>query len=106
MSSGYPLILPNVNVVAPPHKPASPRSLFMKTMTITLEQVLDNGNPRICSLIARLNHVLDTPDVQVQEPLVVVKKRGTPTSSKNKTSTIRDKSHFEYVEGRKCGVCG
>jgi hypothetical protein len=25
---------------------------------------------------AHLNQVLDTPDVQVQEPLVVVKKRG------------------------------
>jgi hypothetical protein len=106
MSSGYPLILPSVNVVVPPHEPASPRSLFMKTMTTTLEQVLNNGNPRVGSLIAHLNHVLDTPDVQVQEPLVMVKKRGRPATSKNKTSTTRDKFHFEYVEGRKCGVCG
>jgi hypothetical protein len=72
----------------------------------TLQQVLDNGNPWAGGLIARLNQVLDTPNVQVQEPLVVVKKRGKPAGSKNKTSTTRDKSHFEYVEGRKCGVCG
>ncbi len=72
----------------------------------TLQQVLDNGNPWVGSLIARLNQVLDTPNVQVQEPLAVVKKRDRLVSSKNKTSTTRDKSHFEYVEGRKCGVYG
>jgi hypothetical protein len=60
-----PLILPSVNVVAPPHELASPRSLFMQTMTTTLQQVFDNGNLRASSLIARLNQVLDTPDVQV-----------------------------------------
>jgi hypothetical protein len=75
-------------------------------MTATLQQVLNNENLRTGSLIARLNQVLDTPDVQVQEPLVVVKKRGRPEGSKNKTSTTRDKSHFKYMEGRKCGVCG
>jgi len=75
-------------------------------MTATLQQVLNNGNPQAGSLIAHLNQVLDTPDVQVQEPLVMVKKCDRPTSSKNKTSTTRDKSHFEYMEGRKCGVCG
>jgi hypothetical protein len=101
-----PLILPSVNVAAPPHESTSPRSLFMQTMTATLQQVLNNGNPRACSLIARLNQVLDMPDVQVQEPLVVVKKRDRPAGSKNKTSMTRDKSHFQYVEGRKCGVCG
>jgi hypothetical protein len=72
----------------------------------TLQQVLDNGNPRAGNLIARLNQVLDTTDVQVQKPLVVVKKRGRPVGSKNKTSMTRDKSHFEYVEGCKCGVYG
>jgi hypothetical protein len=75
-------------------------------MTATLQQVFDNGNPRAGSLIARLNQVLDTPDVQVQEPLVVVKKHGKPAGSKNKTNTTRNKFHFEYVEGRKYGVCG
>jgi hypothetical protein len=64
-------------------------------MTATLQQVLNNENPRASSLIARLNQVLDTPDVQVQEPLVVVKKRSRPAGSKNKTSTTRDKFHFE-----------
>jgi hypothetical protein len=72
----------------------------------TLLQVLDNGNPRASNLIAHLNQVLDTLNVQVQEPLAVVKKRGRPTGSKNKTSTTKDKFHFEYVEGRKCGVYG
>ncbi len=73
----------------------------MQMMTATLQQVLDNGNPRASSLIAHLNQVnqvLDTPDVQVQEPLVVVKKRGKPTDSKNKISTTRNKSHFEYIK--------
>jgi hypothetical protein len=96
----------SVNVAAPPHKLVSPRSLFMQTMMATLQKVLDNGNPQAGSLIACLNQVMDTLDVQVQEPLVVVKKHGRPIGSKNKTSTTRDKSHFEYVEGRKCGVCG
>jgi hypothetical protein len=73
---------------------------------VTLQQVLDNGNPWVGSLIARLNQVLDTPNVQVQEPLVVVKKCSRPASSKNKISTTKDKSHFEYMEGCKCGVCG
>jgi hypothetical protein len=72
----------------------------------TLLQVLDNGNPRASNLIAHLNQVLDTLNVQVQELLAVVKKRGRHAGSKNKTSTTKDKSHFEYVEGRKCGVCG
>jgi hypothetical protein len=36
----------------------------MQTMTTTLQQVFNNGNPRAGSLIARLNQVLDTPDVQ------------------------------------------
>jgi hypothetical protein len=101
-----PLILPSVNVAALPHEPVSPQSLFMQTMTITLQQVLDNGNPRAGNLIARLNQVLDTPDVQVQEPLVMVKKHSKPIGFKNKTNTTKDKSHFEYVEGRKCGVYG
>jgi hypothetical protein len=101
-----PLILPSVNVATPPHELTSPRSLFMQMMTATLQQVLDNGNLRASSLITCLNQVLDSPDVQVQEPLVMVKKRGKLASSKNKTSTTRNKSHFEYVEGRKCGVCG
>jgi hypothetical protein len=78
----------------------------MQTMTTTLQQVFDNGNPRVDSLIAHLNQVLNMPDVQVQKPLVVVKKRDRPASSKNKTSTTRYKSHFEYMEGHKCGVCG
>jgi hypothetical protein len=101
-----PLFLPSVNVAAPPHEPASPRSLFMQTMMATLQQVFDNGNLRAGNLIPHLNQVLGTPDVQVQKPLVVVKKRDRPAGSKNKTSTTKDKSHFEYVEGCKCGVDG
>jgi hypothetical protein len=101
-----PLAPPSVTAAASPHEPVSPKSSFVQKMTTTLKQVLNNENPRAGSLIACLNQVLDMPDVQVQEPLVMVKKRGRPTGSKNKTSTTRDKSHFEYVEGCKCGVCG
>ena len=72
---------------------------------LKVADTLDNENPRAGSLIARLNQVLDTPEVQVNEPLIVVKKRGRPVGSKKKTSTTRDKSHFEYVEGSKCRVC-
>jgi len=75
-------------------------------MMTTLQQVLDNENLRAGNLIACLNQILNTPDVQVQEPLVAVKKHGRLAGSKNKTSTTRDKFHFEYMEGRKCGVCG
>jgi hypothetical protein len=101
-----PLAPPSVTATAPPHEPVSPRSSFVQKMTATLKQIFNNENPRAGSLIARLNQVLDMPNVQVQEALVMVKKRGRPAGSKNKTSTTRDKSHFEYVEGRKCGVCG
>lgn len=110
MSSGcwteIPLASPSVTAVVPPHEPVSPKISFVQRMTAILLQVLGNENPRACSLIARFKEVLDTPDVQVQEPLVVVKKRGRPAGSKNKTSITKDKSHFEYVEGRMCGVCG
>jgi hypothetical protein len=99
-----PPILPSVNVAVPPHEPASPQSLFMQTMMAMLQQVFDNGNPRAGNLIACFNQVMDTLDVQIQEPVVVVKKRDRLASSKNKTSTTRNKSHFEYVEGRKCVV--
>jgi len=101
-----PLAPPSVTAAVSPHEPVSPKSSFVQKMTATLKQVLNNENPRAGSLITRLNQVLDMPDVQVQEPLVMVKKRGRPAGSKNKTSTTRNKSHFEYVEGRKCGVCG
>jgi hypothetical protein len=101
-----PLAPPSIIAAASPHEPVSPRSSFVQKMTATIQQVLNNENPWAGSLIARLNQVLDTPNVQVQEPLVVVKKRGRPAGSKNKTSTTKDKSHFEYVEGCKCGVCG
>ena len=80
----------------------SPRSAILKKVT----SALDPGNPRASSLIARFNHILDTPDVEVREPSIVVKKRGRPANSKNVSSKTRDKSHFEYVEGRKCSCCG
>ena len=96
-----PMASSSICALAQPIEPLSPRSCLMQKIADTLE----NGNPRVGSLIARLNHVLDTPEVQVNEPLVVVKKRGRPARSKNKTSITRDKSHFEYVEGSKCGIC-
>ena len=101
-----PLAVPVVATSAPPAVPESPRSSFMRKMATTLPQLLANDNPRAGSMIARLSQVLDTPDVQISEPMVVAKKRGRPAGAKNKTSATRDKSHFEYVDGRKCGVCG
>jgi hypothetical protein len=58
------------------------------------------------SLMARLQDAIKTPYVQIMQPNAVTKKRGRPAGVKNKTSLTRDKSKFEYVEGRKCGRCG
>lgn len=48
--------------------------------------------------VAPLNEVLGTPHVKVSEPLVVVKNCGVHVGSKNKTSTIEDEFHFQFVE--------
>ena len=58
------------------------------------------------SMVARLKETLRTPYAQIEPPNAVTKKRGRPAGAKNKTSVTRDKSNFEYVEGRKCGQCG
>ena len=81
----------------------SPRSVILRRLSATFSTV-ESQNPRFASLIARFNHVLDTPHIEVEEPSVVIKKRGRPAGSKKNTSTTRDKSQFEYVEGRRCGV--
>ena len=96
-----PLASPTITSVTPLVQTSCPTSLLVQKMVDTI----DNGNPRTGSLIARMNHVLDTPEVQVNDPFVVVKKRGRPAGSKNKRNMNRDKSHFEYMEGRKCGMC-
>ncbi len=57
-------------------------------------------------LIARFQEVLDSPEIQIEEPKIVTKKRGRPAGAKNKTALSRDKSQFEYALGRKCSKCG
>ena len=83
----------------------SPLSVLLGRITAKVSEAVDSQNPRASSLIARLNHVLDTPDKEIEDPSAVVKKRGRPAGSKAKTSTTRNKSRFEYLEGRRCGVC-
>ena len=43
---------------------------------------------------------------QLSHPIAVTKKRGRPRGAQNKVLKRRDKSAFEYVEGRKCRNCG
>jgi hypothetical protein len=50
-----PLAPPSVTATALPHEPVFPRSSFVQKMMATLQQVLNNENPRTGNLIARLN---------------------------------------------------
>ena len=80
----------------------SPRARFMEDMGRQLYTSNDKAN----SILIRLNHVIDTPHVVLQGPNTVTKKRGRPAGVKNKTSMTRDRSLFEYAQGRKCRTCG
>ena len=66
----------------------------------------NNGDERSFGiLLGRLSDVIEKPVLKVQESSQVVKKRGRPAGSMNRSSTItREKSQFEYV-GRKCSKC-
>ena len=47
--------------------------------------------------------MLEEPHTSIQNPEILVKKRGRPTGSKNKKTITRERSHFEYVEGENAG---
>jgi hypothetical protein len=67
-----------------------------------LGDLLYNDDNIAGSLMARLKSVASTPFDTLLEAEKVIKKRGRPVGAKN---IRRDKSAFEYVEGRKCGKC-
>ncbi len=77
-------------------QPMTPRKRLLARLTTELY----SANARVGSLIARLTEVIETPEISVQEPAVVIKKRGRPAGAKNKNSLTRDKSQFEYVLGK------
>ncbi|KAI9922796.1 hypothetical protein PsorP6_001813 [Peronosclerospora sorghi] len=54
---------------------------------------------------ARLEEMAVVMGPQLQNPVPVTRKRGRPAGSRNKANK-RDKSGFDYVEGRKCVNCG
>ena len=67
------------------------------------------NNPQIhsSSFINRIQSVLDDPTKEIQDIQPLQRKKGRPVGAKNKGASIRrDKSHFEYMEGRKCSKCG
>ena len=84
------------------HQQDSPR----KRLLAEMEEKLYRSDIVAGSLMARLQDAVTTPFVQIMHPNAVTKKRGRPAGAKNKTNLTRDKSHFEYMEGRKCGQCG
>jgi hypothetical protein len=81
----------------------TPRKLLMEEIRRQLYE--DSGNHRQ-SLLARLESTLETAERQIQDLPPLKRKRGRPAGAKNKKTSIRrDKSQFEYTEGRKCSIC-
>ena len=79
----------------------------IKSLLNNLEmQMRDEHQSSCASLFSRAQSLSETPFTVIQGPQVVKSKRGRPSGAKNKNKTTRDKSHFEYVEGRKCKSCG
>jgi len=65
----------------------TPRKMLLERIVEKVRKELyDNSEIHRQSFIARLENALDSSDQQVHD--------------------IREKSHFEYVEGNKCRVCG
>lgn len=63
-------------------------------------------NAQIPTFLSLWDTIIENPIQQVSNPQVVTKKRGRPSGSLNKVSKRREKSAFEFIEGRKCRSCG
>jgi hypothetical protein len=97
------MMAPSTQLQISVDQPASPR----KRLLTAIENELYSSHARVGSLLLRFQEVIESPDVAIQEPAVVLKKRGRPAGAKNKPSSLtRDKSQFEYAQGRKCKTCG
>jgi hypothetical protein len=81
----------------------SPMSKIVKKILVQKKTLHESQIP---SFISRLTDAIQEPIPFVANPIQVTKKRGRPRGALNKISRKRDKSAFEYVEGRKCGKCG
>ncbi|KAI9895393.1 hypothetical protein PsorP6_019629 [Peronosclerospora sorghi] len=80
----------------------SPRSTALEIC----RKMLYSAEPSAVPVVkARLEDMAVVMCPQLQNPVSVTRKRGRPAGSRNKANK-RDKSGFEYVEGRKCGNCG
>jgi len=84
----------------------SPNVTPKKRMLMQVEREIYSDGPRTESFLTRLQELLDSASNPVQEPVIVVKRRGRPAGAKNKNSLTRDKSLFEYATGKKCKTCG
>jgi Zinc knuckle len=86
------------------------RSSPRKMLVDLLETSLYGPNQYLAETVANnVENVLlsQVSLVDIENPDVVVKKRGRPAGARNKTSTKRDKSHFEHTEcAYKCSNCG
>ncbi len=70
--------------------------LFLKPWTLLYDGC---NNPSL--LMSRLQSVIATPFDKIIPPAVVTKKKGGSKGGAS-SKVMRDKSAFEYVEGRKC----
>jgi len=61
-------------------------------MLLEIEREIYLDKPRTASLFTRLQEVITTASNPVQEPVMVVKRRGRPAGAINKNSLTRDKS--------------
>jgi hypothetical protein len=82
--------------------PNTPR----KKLLAEIQRELYSQGAMTGSLLNRFKDVINTSRVPIQEPSIVLKRRGRPAGSRNKNSLTRDKSLFEYTTGRKCSICG
>ncbi len=90
------------------HSDLTPRKMLLERIVEKVRKELyDNSEIHRQSFIARLENALDSSDQQILDMPPVTRKRGRPVGAENKGHSIRrEKSHFEYVEGNKCRVCG
>ena len=87
-----------------PQQVLKPRKAIIEKMT---QELHNCSNIKLQTLLAHLDTTVDTDTKQIQDFASLTRKRGRPVGASNKSTSIRrDKSHFEYHQGRKCRKCG